>query len=106
MLSTAGYSDVPANSQVFQRPVETHRYSSRWSPCRHEAWTISSSLGLNEGAPRMASEDSRPCSLVPPGQPFKLCHKMAVGVTPSVQLLSRAFPADCPHRAVCHCACR
>jgi hypothetical protein len=36
----------------------TDRYSSCNSPYRYGAWTISSSLGFNEGALRMASEDS------------------------------------------------
>jgi hypothetical protein len=34
------------------------RYSSRKSPYRYGAWTISSSLCFKEGALRMASEDS------------------------------------------------
>src|SRR3970040_1751999 len=44
--STVGYSDVPAYSKVYPRPVGTNRYSSCDSPCRHGAWTISSSLGF------------------------------------------------------------
>jgi hypothetical protein len=35
------------------------RYSSRHSPYRYGAWTISSPSGFNRGALRMASEDSR-----------------------------------------------
>src|ERR1700689_2864860 len=42
------------NSQVL-----TNRYSSPNSPCRHEVWTISSSLCFIEGALHMASEDSQ-----------------------------------------------
>ena len=34
------------------------RYSSRFSPYRYEAWTISSPTSFNSGALRMASEDS------------------------------------------------
>ncbi len=37
----------------------TNRYSSLESPCRHEVWTISSSLCFIEGALHMASEDSQ-----------------------------------------------
>src|SRR5436305_14109630 len=51
--STAGYSDVPAYSQVLQQPGLTNRYSSRLSPYRYGAWTISSSPCFKGGALRM-----------------------------------------------------
>jgi len=52
--------------------LELHRYSSRVSPCRHGAWTISSSLCFKEGALRMVSEDS---------QFLKACRRHLLGIT-------------------------
>jgi hypothetical protein len=49
---------VPSIQPGLSTAMWTDRYSSCNSPYRYGAWTISSSLGFNEGALRMASEDS------------------------------------------------
>src|SRR5215510_8808930 len=74
MCGSAGYSGFPAYSQLhlsnhfdkgqfvrarhrtpYLRTVIVHGSS----PYRYGAWTISSSVGFNDGALRMASEDSQ-----------------------------------------------
>jgi hypothetical protein len=57
--STAGYSGVPAYSQVLQRPeMKLHRYSSRYPHIAMRRGPYLHPSGFTDGALRMASEDS------------------------------------------------
>ena len=57
--STAGYSGVPAYSQVLQRPeLKLHRYSSRYPHIAMRRGPYLHPSGFTGGALRMASEDS------------------------------------------------
>ena len=58
--STAGYSGVPAYSQVLQRPeLKLHRYSSRYPHIAMRRGPYLHPPGFTDGALRMASEDSQ-----------------------------------------------
>jgi hypothetical protein len=83
----------------FRTALKVDRYSSRCSPYRYGAWTISSSRRFKRELcvwPLRIPEPS-----VTSSRPPRTMKLLVDRIEPARQI--QAFPADCPHRSDCHC---